>query len=168
MAETESYFIADGAVVVGDVSLGKDSSIWYNAVVRGDMAPITIGEKTNIQDLSVVHVANDTPCIIGDRVSVGHRAILHGCTVCDDCLIGMGAIIMNGAVIGEGSIIGAGALVKENAVIPPKSLAVGVPARIVRVVDSKTAENVATAWRHYIEEAASHRSGKLPRIRNNM
>lgn len=115
-------YIAQGAVVVGDVSLGRESSIWYNTVVRGDMAPVRIGDQTNIQDLSMVHVDEGVPCIIGHRASVGHRVILHGCTVEDECLIGMGAILLNGVHLGTGSVVGAGAVLPEGRKIPPASL----------------------------------------------
>ena len=125
-------FIAPGATVVGDVNIGKEASVWYQSVVRGDMEPITIGDQTNIQDLSVLHVDEGLPCIVGNRVGVGHRAILHGCTVEDDCLIGMGAILLNGVKVGAGSVIGAGALITENTVVPPGSLVLGVPAKVVR------------------------------------
>ena len=100
-------FIAPGAVVLGDVSLGRDASIWYNCVVRGDMAPIVVGDETNLQDLTMVHVDEGVPCTIGNRVGVGHRAILHGCTVDDEVLVGMGAILLNGVRVGTGSVIGA-------------------------------------------------------------
>ena len=105
-------FIAPGAIVLGDVSLGTDSSVWYNCVVRGDMAPITIGSQTNIQDLTMVHVDEDIACTVGDRVGVGHRAILHGCAIEDDVLVGMGAVLLNGVHVGAGSVIGAGVLAR--------------------------------------------------------
>ncbi|MFZ5624068.1 MAG: gamma carbonic anhydrase family protein, partial [Gemmatimonadota bacterium] len=109
-----SAFIAPGAVVLGDVTIGRESSVWYTAVLRGDMAPITIGAETNLQDAVIVHVDEGVPCTIGSRVGVGHRAILHGCTVEDECLIGMGAIVLNGARIGTGSVVAAGAVVREG------------------------------------------------------
>jgi carbonic anhydrase/acetyltransferase-like protein (isoleucine patch superfamily) len=158
-----SAFIAPGAVVLGDVSLGRDSSIWYNAVVRGDMAPITIGDETNIQDLSMVHVDAGVPCTIGNRVGVGHRAILHGCTVEDDCLIGMGAILLNGVRVGTGSVIAAGAVVPEGLDLPPGSLVVGVPGRVVRKVDATLTARIRHTWEHYVEEARRHRAGKYER-----
>src|SRR3974377_169662 len=125
-----TVFIARGAIVVGEVQLGKDGSVWDNAVIRGDCARISIGEATNIQDLSMVHADPGYPCVVGSRVTVGHRVILHGCTIEDDCLIGMGAILLNGVRVGKGSIVGAGALVLENMEVPPGSLVVGSPARI--------------------------------------
>jgi carbonic anhydrase/acetyltransferase-like protein (isoleucine patch superfamily) len=127
-------FIADGGRVIGKVTLGQYSSIWFNAVIRGDVNAISLGAYSNIQDNSVVHVADAFPAIIGDFVTVGHKACLHGCTIEDHCLIGMNATILTGAVIGRGSIIAAGALVKENQVIPPHSLVVGVPAKIIREI----------------------------------
>jgi carbonic anhydrase/acetyltransferase-like protein (isoleucine patch superfamily) len=106
-------FIAPGAVVVGDVSVGRESSVWYNAVLRGDNATITIGDQTNIQDLTMIHVDDRVPCTVGNRVAVGHRAVLHGCTVQRRTLVGMGAILLNGVVVGDGSVIGAGAVLPE-------------------------------------------------------
>lgn len=129
-----SAFIADGAQVIGRVTLREFSSIWYNTVVRGDVNRIEIGRYSNVQDNSVVHVADDYPALLGDYVTVGHGAILHGCTIEDHCLIGMGAVVLTGAVIGRGSIIAAGALVKEKQVIPPHSLVVGVPGRIIKSI----------------------------------
>jgi len=155
-------FILQGAVVAGNVSLGKESSIWYNTVVRGDMAPVRIGDQTNIQDLSIVHVDEGMPCIIGHRVSVGHHAILHGCTVEDECLIGMGAILLNGVHLGTGSVVGAGAVLPEGNKIPPGSLVIGVPARIVRPVDDALIKEIDFAWKHYLKEAHHHRSGQVP------
>ena len=157
-----SAFIARGAVVLGDVRLGKDASVWYGAVLRGDTDRITVGDGTNLQDLVVVHADEGVPCAIGSRVTVGHRAILHGCTVEDDCLIGMGAIVLNGARVGGGSVIGAGALLLENADVPPGSIVVGVPGRVVRPVDEATRRRVEQGWRHYVEQARRHRDGVFP------
>ncbi|MGB4132276.1 MAG: gamma carbonic anhydrase family protein, partial [Tepidanaerobacteraceae bacterium] len=119
----ESCFIAPTADVIGDVTVGENSSIWHRTVLRGDVNKIVVGANTNIQDGSIVHVADDYPTIIGDNVTIGHGAIVHGCTVKDGAFIGMGAIILDGAVIGEGALIGAGALVTEGKEIPPYSLA---------------------------------------------
>ena len=152
-------FIAPGARVVGDVTLGRESSVWYNAVVRGDMAPVRIGEQTNIQDLSVLHVDENIPCSVGSRVGVGHRAILHGCMVEDECLIGMGSILLNGVRVGTGSVVGAGALLPEGMVVPPGSVVLGVPARIVRKVDDVLRERIRITWQHYIEQARDHQVG---------
>ncbi|MEN8255452.1 MAG: gamma carbonic anhydrase family protein [Verrucomicrobiota bacterium] len=158
-------YIAQGAVVVGDVQIGSDSSVWYNTVVRGDMAPVRIGDQTNIQDLSVVHVDHECPCIIGDRVSVGHRTILHGCTIEDDCLIGMGSILLNGVHIGAGSVVGAGAVVLQDTKIPPGSLVLGFPAKVVRAVDDELGKQIESIWRHYLKEADNHRSGRIVKPR---
>lgn len=155
-----SAFVAPGAVVIGDVTLGQDASVWYTSVLRGDMAPIVIGERTNIQDGTIVHVDEGFPCTIGARVGVGHRAILHGCTVEDDCLIGMGSILLNGVHIGTGSVVAAGALVPEGMRVPPGSLVMGVPGRIVRQVDADLKERIAGTWTHYVEQARDHRAGK--------
>jgi carbonic anhydrase/acetyltransferase-like protein (isoleucine patch superfamily) len=160
----ESAFIAPGAVVLGDVSLGRNSSVWYNTVIRGDMAPISIGEETNIQDLSVVHVDEGLPCVIGNRVGVGHRVILHGCTVEDHCLIGMGSIVLNRARIGTGSVIGAGAVIPEGVEIPPGSLVMGVPGRVIRRVDAELTQRITGTWQHYVEQARRHREGKYKRV----
>lgn len=159
-------FIAPGAVVLGDVTLGQDASVWYNSVVRGDMAPITIGASTNIQDLSMVHVDAGVPCVIGARVGVGHRVILHGCTVEDDCLVGMGAILLNGVRVGTGSVIGAGAVLTEGMQVPPGSVVLGVPAKVVRTVDQGLKTRIEHTWRHYVEEAKRHRAGVAKRHDN--
>jgi carbonic anhydrase/acetyltransferase-like protein (isoleucine patch superfamily) len=156
-------YIAPGAVVLGDVTLGKHSSIWYNTVVRGDSESIVIGEATNIQDLSMVHADAGVPCTIGARVGGGHRAILHGCTVEDECLIGMGAIVMNRVRIGSGSVVAAGAVIPEGVTIPSGSVVMGVPARVVREVDAVLTERIAATWTHYVEEASRHRRGEYPR-----
>lgn len=145
--------IARGAVVLGDVTMEKDSSVWYNAVVRGDLQPIRIGEGSNIQDNAVLHVDESCPLTIGKQVTVGHGAILHGCTIEDQALIGMGAIVMNGAVIGKGSIIAAGALVTQNTVIPEKSLVMGNPAKIRRGVTTEEIQANIRNAENYIRES---------------
>jgi carbonic anhydrase/acetyltransferase-like protein (isoleucine patch superfamily) len=155
-------FIAPGAIVLGDVDLGKDVSVWYNAVIRGDTDKISIGAETNIQDLSMIHADTGVPCRVGNRVIVGHRVILHGCTIDDECLIGMGAIILNRARVGRGSVIGAGAVVIEGTEIPPGSLVIGVPARVVRPVDESMKERIEHGWRHYLDQARRHRAGDWP------
>jgi carbonic anhydrase/acetyltransferase-like protein (isoleucine patch superfamily) len=147
---------------MGDVTVGADASIWYHAVVRGDMAPIVIGAQSNIQDGTVVHVDDGVPCTVGARVGVGHRVILHGCTVGDDCLIAMGSILLNRVTIGAGSVVAAGAVVPEGMQVPPRSLVMGVPGRIVRPVDDALAERIADTWKHYVKEARAHRAGRYP------
>ncbi len=151
-------------MVLGDVRLGREASVWYGTVIRGDAAPIRIGDETNIQDLSVVHADADAPCTIGSRVGVGHRAILHGCTVEDECLVGMGAVLLNHVRVGRGSVIGAGALLPEGMVVPAGSLVLGIPARVVRPVDRELAARIESTWRHYLELARAHRSGRYPRL----
>lgn len=130
-------YIAKGAVVIGDVTMGDHSSVWYHAVVRGDINRIVIGEGTNIQDNAVVHLADDYPALLGSHVTVGHSAIVHACTVEDEVLIGMGAVILDGAVIGAQSIIGANALVTQGTRIPPGSMVLGSPAKVVRQLTSE-------------------------------
>ena len=155
-------FVAPTAVLMGDVILGAESSIWYTSVLRGDMAPIRIGPRSNIQDGTIVHVDDGFPCTIGERVGVGHRVILHGCTVEDDCLVGMGSVLLNGCRIGAGSVVAAGAVVPEGMEIPPGSVVMGVPGRIVRKVDQALAERIAGTWSHYVDQAKAHRAGKYP------
>ena len=135
-------FIAETASVVGDVTMGEGSSIWYGSVARGDMNYVKIGKFTNIQDNATVHVDTEEPCIIGDYTTVGHNAIIHGCTVGNNCLIGMGAIILNGAVIGDNSIIAAGSLITEGAVIPENSLVMGAPGKVRRQVDEEGVKSI--------------------------
>ena len=158
-------FIAPGAAVMGDVTIGAHASVWYGAVLRGDMAPITIGAETNLQDGTIVHVDEGVPCTIGCRVGVGHRVILHGCIVEDDCLIGMGSILLNRVRIGTGSVVAAGAVIPEGMQVPPGSLVMGVPGRIVRPVDASLTERIATTWAHYVEQARAHQAGRYPVVR---
>lgn len=130
----EKSFVADGAKVIGKVTMKEFSSIWFNAVARGDVNRIEVGRYSNVQDNSVLHVADEAPCIIGDYVTVGHNCVVHGATIEDHCLIGIGAIVLNNAVVGRGSIVAAGALVREGEVIPPNSLVVGVPGKVIKQV----------------------------------
>jgi carbonic anhydrase/acetyltransferase-like protein (isoleucine patch superfamily) len=152
-------WVAPGAIVLGDVTLGERSSIWYGAILRGDNDRIVVGAETNLQDGTIVHVDAGVPCLIGRRVGVGHRALLHGCTVEDECLIGMSSTILNRAVIGTGSVVAAGALVPEGMKVPPGSLVMGVPGRVVRPVDDKLRERIQMTWVHYIEQAKRHKAG---------
>lgn len=133
----EKSYCAEGSRVIGDVEMGEFASIWYNVVARGDVSYIRVGKYSNVQDNSVLHVADNKPCIIGDYVTVGHNVVLHGCLVEDHCLIGMGATVLTGAVVGKGSIVAAGALVLENMVIPPNSLVVGVPGKVVKTIEGE-------------------------------
>ncbi|MGO8695523.1 MAG: gamma carbonic anhydrase family protein [Rectinemataceae bacterium] len=136
-----SAYVSWNAEVVGEVDLAEDASVWYAAVLRGDIAEIRIGRSSNVQDGSVIHVDRGVPCIVGEGVTLGHRAVLHGCIVGDWALVGMGAVILNGAAIGERSIVGAGALVTQGKVFPPRSLIMGSPARVVRELrDEEVAE----------------------------
>jgi len=130
----EAVYVAPSADVIGEVDLADHSSVWFQCVLRGDIEPIRIGANSNIQDGTVIHTMKGAPAIVGNWVTVGHRAVLHGCTVGDHCLIGMGAVLLNYVQVGEGSIIAAGALVAENTVIPPRSLYMGVPAKFRRSV----------------------------------
>lgn len=157
-----SAFVAATAAVMGDVTLGEDASIWYGAVLRGDMAPIVIGAQSNIQDGTIVHVDEGVPCSVGRRVGVGHRVILHGCVVEDDCLIAMGSVLLNGVRVGAGSVVAAGAVIPEGMQVAPGSLVMGVPGRIVRPVDPALAQRVAATWSHYVEQARAHRAGRFP------
>ena len=137
----DSSYIAPSADIIGEVSIGEKSSIWHQAVLRGDVNKIVVGSYTNIQDGSIVHVAEAFPTIIGNNVTIGHGAIVHGCTIKDGAFIGMGAIILDGAIIGEGSLIGAGALVTEGKEIPPYSLVVGIPGKVVKKIARRTYSN---------------------------
>lgn len=155
-------------MVCGDVTLGARSSVWYHAVVRGDVAPIRVGEATNVQDGTVIHVDAGVPATIGARVGIGHRVILHGCTIEDDCLIGMGSVLLNGVSVGTGSVIAAGAVLPEGFRVPPGSLVVGVPGRVTRPVDDALRARIQATWEHYIEHAERHRSGAFPLARASL
>src|SRR5882672_9753030 len=149
----KNVYIAKGAVLFGDVTLGDFSSIWYNAVVRGDINRIVVGHHTNIQDNSVLHLADDFPCIVGNYVTVGHSAIVHACTIGDEVLVGMGATILDGATIGDQCLIGANALVTADSKIPPGCLALGSPARVVRKLTSKERAKLKTWAQKYVRYA---------------
>lgn len=158
-----SVFIATGAVVVGDVAIGDGSSVWYNCVLRGDVASIAVGARTNLQDLTMVHVTSGRFATqIGDDVTVGHRAILHGCRVGNGCLIGMGAIVLDGADIGSESMIAAGAVVAPGTVVPPRTLWMGTPARERRPLTDEEVANLYRSAAHYVETARRHRASALP------
>lgn len=140
-----SAFVDASAQVIGDVHLGSESSVWMNVVVRGDVNHIRIGARSNIQDLTMVHVMRETnPTVIGDNVTIGHSAVVHGCTIEDRCLIGMGAILLNGCVIGTGSIVAAGTLVPEGMVVPPGSMVMGLPGKVRRALTPK--EDASIRW----------------------
>lgn len=147
-------YIARTAVVVGDVTMDDHSSIWYHAVARGDINRIVLGHHTNIQDNSVLHLADDYPCLIGNYVTVGHSAIVHACTVGDECLIGMGAVVLDGAVIGAQSLIGARALVTQRMEIPPGSLVLGAPAKVVRALTPEERAGLKLWADKYVANAA--------------
>lgn len=156
----KNVFIAPGAVVIGDVTLGDESSVWYQSTVRGDEASITIGQRTNIQDNVVVHVDKGISVKIGDGSSIGHGAILHGCQIGDNTLVGMGAIVLNGARVGNDCIVGAGTLITQNKVIPDKSLVLGNPGKVVR---SLTEEEIQANYKNaqaYIRDSEAHLEGK--------
>ena len=155
----DSAWLAPGAVLVGDVRLGAETSVWYGAVVRADNTPIVIGARTNIQEHAVLHSDPGVPLAIGEGCTIGHRAMLHGCTIGDNSLIGIGAIVLNNARIGNNCLVGAGALVTEGKVFPDGSLIVGVPARVVRELDAAAIEGLRASARSYV---AKSRPGARP------
>ena len=154
--ETEGVYIAPTASVMGDVSIGKDSSIWYGTIVRGDENQITIGSRTNIQDNSVVHTDSKHAVEIGDNVTIGHGCIIHGCVIGSGTMVGMGAIVMNGARIGEHCLIGAGALVTENTEVPDGSLILGSPAKVKRSLTTEEMDHCIQNAEQYVRDAISH------------
>lgn len=152
----EGVWIAENATVAGSVTLGDKVSVWFGAVVRGDNDPITIGKHTNIQDGSVLHTDDGVPLTIGDNVTVGHMAMLHGCTIGDNTLIGINAVVLNGAVVGKNCLIGAKALVAENKVIPDRSLVVGTPGRIIRELTDEEVARLQASADTYIAHAEEY------------
>ena len=152
-----SVIIAQGAVVCGNVHIGQNSSVWFNAVIRGDTEQITLGESTNVQDHCLIHADQGKPCTIGDRVTLGHSAIVHGATVENDVMIGIRATVLNDAVIGTGSLIAAGALVPERMVVPPHSVVMGIPGKVVRQATDKDLARIEYASSHYVEAATAYR-----------
>jgi len=153
-------FVAEDGVIVGDVTLGPESSLWYGCVLRGDVNSIRIGARTNVQDLTVVHVTGGThPTVIGDEVTIGHRVVLHGCTVHDRCLIGIGSIVLDGAEIGPEAMVGAGALVPPGMKVPPRTLVLGTPARVKRRLTEAEVEHLRASADHYVAYAARARAG---------
>lgn len=152
-----TVFVAEGAHIIGDVTIGRDASVWFNAVLRGDLAPIVIGSGTNVQDGTVGHVNANQPLILEDDVSVGHNAIVHGCTVGRGTLIGMGAIVLNGARIGEYALIGAGSLVTENKIIPPYTLSLGSPAKVIRELTEADLERIRITTQSYVAKGREYR-----------
>lgn len=149
----DDAFVADGARLIGDVRMGPGSSVWFNSVIRADNAPVVLGENSNLQDNVVVHVDEDFPATIGANVTVGHQAMLHGCTIGDGCIIGIGAIVLNGAVVGEGCLVAAGTVILEGAVVPPGSLVAGVPGKVRRALDDEEREGLLRNARHYAASA---------------
>ncbi len=158
-ALAEGCYVAENATVVGKVVLGRQSSIWFGAVLRGDIEPITIGERSNIQDNSVAHTSSGFPVSIGQGTTVGHNVTLHGCTVGNHCLIGMGAILLDGCEVGDHCLVAAGALVKQNQKIPPGSMAVGSPARVIRKLSEEEISNVRKYADRYVALQARYRAG---------
>ncbi len=151
-------YIAPGAVVVGDVTIGPESSVWFNAVLRGDCEAICIGARTNIQDLAMLHADPGSPCVIGDGVTVGHSAIVHAARVDGNVTVGMRAVILNGAHIGENCIVGAGAVVTQGTIVPPGSMVLGMPARVIRPLREDEIEYNRYAAAHYLATAAAFQS----------
>ncbi|HEX9655985.1 MAG TPA: gamma carbonic anhydrase family protein [Bacteroidota bacterium] len=149
-----SVFIAEGAIVIGDVLISPHASVWYQSVLRGDINSVQIGERTNVQDGCVLHVTQNHPVIVGDDVTIGHRTIVHGCKIGDCALIGMGAIVLDGAVVGKNALIAAGAVVKEGFTVPERTLVAGIPARIMRELTNKEVEHIRQSAVHYVDYAA--------------
>lgn len=152
-------FLAEGSRLIGDVEVGEHSSIWFNSVLRGDIERVVIGHHTNIQDNTVCHVAQTAPCLVGNYVTCGHNVVLHGCSVDDEVLIGMGAVLMNGVVVGRQSIVGASALLTEGLIVPPGSLVYGAPAKVISHLDDKERGGIRGLAEEYCELVAGYRAG---------
>jgi carbonic anhydrase/acetyltransferase-like protein (isoleucine patch superfamily) len=161
-ADRHSNWIAPDAVLIGDVSVGANAGIWFGAVLRGDNEPIVIGADTNVQEHTVMHTDIGFPLTIGVGCTIGHRAMLHGCTIGDNSLIGMGAIVLNGARIGRNSLVGAGALVTEGKAFPDNSLIVGTPAKAIRVLDEDAVARLRASAAHYVANARRFKAGLKP------
>jgi len=158
----DSVFVAENAVIIGDVEIGKDASVWYNCMLRGDVNYIRIGERTNIQDATIIHVSRKThPTVLEDEVTVGHSVTLHGCYVETGSLIGIGAIILDGARIGKNSLIAAGSLVTPNMEIPPRSLVMGSPAKVKRELSDEEVKDLHGFWRNYIKLSTVYKEGEI-------
>jgi len=155
---TKTTFIAPGASLIGQVKIGERSSVWFNSVLRGDVEQITIGKESNFQDLSIGHADAGFPLIIGNRVTVGHRCIIHGCEIEDDCLIGMGAILMNGVKISRGCIVGAGAVILEGTNVPPFSMIAGSPAKVLKTYEKNILVDIENMSKHYVTVAEKYLS----------
>lgn len=145
-------FAAENAILTGELHLGRDVGVWFGCVLRGDDAPLTIGARTNVQDLTMIHADTGVPNVIGSEVTIGHRCVLHGARVGDRCLVGMGAILLGGSTIGDESLIAAGAVVKEGFVVPPRSLVAGVPARIVRELGAEEVSRIVQSAEGYVRK----------------
>ena len=158
-----SAFVADSAQVIGDVNLGADSSVWFGTVIRGDSDHIRVGAGSNIQDASVLHADRGFPLTIGERVTVGHQVMLHGCTIGDETLIGIGAVVLNGARIGRNCLVGAGSLVTEGKEFPDGSMILGSPAKVVRQLSPEQIEGLRRSAEHYIANARRHQAGLVKR-----
>lgn len=156
----ETAWIAPTATVRGNVTLGEHVSVWFSAVIRGDEDEVRVGDGSNIQDGAVLHVSSGFPCILGKQVTVGHGAIVHGCTVEDGALIGMRATVLDGAVIGEGAMVGAGAVVPPGMIVPPNTLVLGIPAKIIGDLNDRQRAMTIIAAQHYVERKEEYRSGK--------
>lgn len=154
----KALFVAPNATIIGKVTLGKDSSVWYGAVIRGDLEPIRIGEKSNVQDNAVLHCSHNRPMNIGNNVTIGHGAVVHGCTIEDNVLVGMGCTLLNGCVIGAGSIVAAGAVVPEGMIVPPGSMVMGVPARIKGTLKGEHIDMPLKGAEEYRQLAEQHLS----------
>lgn len=157
----ERVFVAENAAIIGDVEIGNDCSIWYGATIRGDVNLIRIGSRSNVQDNCTIHVTHEKwPTVISEEVTIGHGAIVHGCIVKRGALIGMGSRVLDGAVVGESALVGAGALVPEGMTVPPRTLVVGVPARVKRPLTDEELEKLDQSWRNYVEYKEKYLSGQ--------